>query len=137
MSENAGRAVVVMVDDEKDFLDVIRRWVEPAYEFVGLNGGDELLEELEAWRPSLVILDVSMPGEGGFDLCRKIRADARYAALPVLFLTGSRDDDDFLRNIQTGGTGYVTKPVGRRRLLATIKELVGAMEYEVDTAATD
>lgn len=137
MSGEGGKPVVVMVDDEGDFLDAIKLWVEPGYTFVGLTGGDGLLEKLAALKPDLLVLDVVMPGEDGFELCRKVRADARFADLPVLFLTGSRAAENFLRNFETGGTGYATKPVGRRRLLALMNELVGAPADEADTPAID
>lgn len=136
MGREGRKPVVVMVDDEKDFLSVVRLWAEPDFEFVGIADPQELFEELDARKPDLLVLDVVMPGPGGFQLCRAVRSDPRFADLPVLFLTGSRKDEDFLRNMEVGGTAYATKPVGRRTLLGLFRELTGA-EETVDTAAGD
>lgn len=137
MPELEPKPVVLMVDDEPDFLDIVRRWASEEYEFVGLTDGGELEEEIEGLEPSLIVLDVNMPGVGGFELCRRIRADRRYDEIPVLFLTGSREDEDFLKNLQVGGTAYLSKPVGRKRLLAMFRELLGGTIESFDTAATD
>ncbi|MBI3566130.1 MAG: response regulator [Elusimicrobia bacterium] len=136
MDESERRPVILMVDDEDDFLSVVKLWAEPEYEFIGKTDGEDLLEEVEALSPALVVLDVVMPGVGGFELCRRLRADPRFAAIPILFLTGSRKDEDFLRNMEVGGTAFVTKPVGRRRLVSLFHELTGVGET-VDTAASD
>lgn len=137
MTESGEKPVIVMVDDEKEFLSLVGRWAAPEYEFVGLTGGGGLLEEIESLEPSLVVLDVRMPGEDGFELCRRIREDRRFDDIPVLFLTGSREDEDFLKNMEAGGTAYLSKPVGRRQLLAMFRELAGGQVETIDTAAGD
>jgi CheY-like chemotaxis protein len=137
MAELERKPVVLMVDDEPDFLAVVKRWASPEYEFVGLTDGADLNEEIEGLEPSLIVLDVNMPGLGGFDLCRLIREDKRFDDIPVLFLTGSRDDEDFLKNMEVGGTAYLAKPVGRRRLLETFRELAGGGVETADTGTGD
>lgn len=115
---------IVIVDDEPDFLTIVRDWLSPKYDLVTLTGGEGLLEELQGLEPDLLILDVRLPGRDGFALCRQIRGDRRFESLPILFLTASHSDADFLRNLEAGGTSYLTKPVGRRELLARIRELL-------------
>lgn len=137
MTESGEKPVILMVDDEKEFLSLVGRWAALEYEFVGLTGGGGLLEEIESLEPSLVVLDVRMPGEDGFELCRRIREDRRFDDIPVLFLTGSREDEDFLKNMEAGGTAYLSKPVGRRQLLAMFRELAGGQVETIDTAAGD
>ncbi|MDE2491842.1 MAG: response regulator [Elusimicrobia bacterium] len=126
---------VVMVDDEPDFVRVVRSWAEPRYSFVGLSRGAELLPRMEKERPGLVVLDVYMPDVDGFELCRRIRDDPRYRDVPVLFLTGSADGDDFLRNMEAGGNGYLTKPVDRAKLLAEFRRLAGGVDEAADDEA--
>jgi len=115
---------ILMVDDEPDFVELARTWVEPRFELVGLGDGSGLVEQVEALEPELLILDVRLPGLDGFKLCKRLRGDARFRSLPVLFLTASHSDIDFFRNIEVGGTAYMTKPVTRTELLAKIKELL-------------
>ncbi len=101
---------IVMVDDEPDFFSIVRDWLEPRYELVPLTDGSNLLEELEGLDPDLLILDIRLPGPDGFKLCRQVRSQARFASLPILFLTASHNEGDFLRNLEAGGSSYLTKP---------------------------
>lgn len=137
MAEISEKPVVVMVDDERDFLDVVRRWAEPDYDFIGLTSGAGLSEELEGLDPSLLVLDVNLPGLDGFELCRRVRAERRFDGLPILFLTGSRDDEDFLRNMEAGGTAFLSKPVARKPLLSLFRELIGEETTPVETGTAD
>jgi CheY-like chemotaxis protein len=137
MNSEGDKPLIVMVDDEKEFLALVERWALPEFDFVGLTDGEELLEELEGLEPDLLVLDVRMPGLDGFELCRRVRADGRFRELPVLFLTGSRDDEDFLKNLQVGGSAFLSKPVGRRPLLAILREMTGAPVAVIDTPAGD
>lgn len=115
---------IVMVDDEPDFLTIARSWLEPKYEFTSFTDGSDLLPQLAALEPDLLILDVRLPGIDGFNVCKRIRADRRFQALPILFLTASHSDIDFFKNLEVGGTSYLTKPVSRKELLARVKELL-------------
>src|SRR5438309_11704057 len=101
---------ILMVDDDNDFQVIVRKWLSPRYDHLGLTSGADLTEYLEAAEPDLVILDVRMPGPDGFQLCRRIRSDSRFCDLPVLFLTGCKEDEDFIKNLNAGGTAYLTKP---------------------------
>jgi putative two-component system response regulator len=115
---------IVMVDDDSEFQGIMRKWLAPYYDHCGLHNGADLIDYLEAYEPDLLILDVRMPGLDGFELCKRIRADQRFAALPILFLTGCKEDEDFIKNLDVGGTAYLTKPVERNDLLSIVKELV-------------
>lgn len=115
-----------MVDDDRDFQTIVRGWLAPRYDVSSLSSGEGLLDELSEAKPDLLILDVRMPGPSGFDLCAKIRADTRFAEIPILFLTGCREDEDFIKNLDAGGTAFLTKPVERRKLLAMVRELVAS-----------
>jgi len=123
MSE-AKRPRVLMVDDEADFQGLVGRWLAPEYEHIPLAEGEGLMQKLPSLRPDLIILDVRMRGADGFQLCKLIRADHAYDAVPVLFLTGSKDDVDYLKNFKAGGTAFLTKPVGKKQLVGMIRELL-------------
>lgn len=115
---------IYLVDDEPDFLTIVHSWLEPMYDVVALKDGVELLGALRAKAPDLVILDLRLPGADGFDICRHMRSTPGLEGVPVLFLTASRESEDYRRNMKAGGSGYLTKPVGRRQLLAAVDELL-------------
>src|ERR1700686_3371100 len=79
------------------------------------------LEQLESWKPDLIILDVMLPDGDGFDLCRRMRKSAVLGRIPVVFLTARSDEVDRVLGLETGGDDYVTKPFSPRELMARVK----------------
>lgn len=123
---NAGmKPCIYMVDDEPDFQTIVHSWLEPKYGHVALKDGDELIGALMSGKPDLVILDLHLPGADGFELCRRIRSEPKLERVPVLFLTASHEYADYKRNMGAGGSGFITKPVGKRQLLQAVEELLG------------
>ncbi|HEX4048378.1 MAG TPA: response regulator [Elusimicrobiota bacterium] len=122
---NEGRPRIAVVDDEPDFLLLVESWLKPAYEVSAFDRCDGIVEKLRALRPEAVLLDVHMPEESGFRICRRLRAEPGLADLPVIFLTGSKTQEDFLLHLESGGTRYLTKPIGRSVLLEALSEQFG------------
>lgn len=119
------RARIALVEDEGDFRAILRRWLSPRYDTMSFLDAEDLLEsDPDAVVPDLVISDVRMPGLNGFRLCETLRADPRYAGVPVLLLTGVDSDEGFLLGLEAGADAYLTKPVERAQLLEKIAELL-------------
>lgn len=114
---------VLIVDDDKTFLELLRCWLSPRYDVLCSRDGSDLMEDLDAFEPDLVILDVHMPDPNGFALCRRIRAHPRHADVPVLFLTGSGKDADFVEHLSSRGNAYLGKPVDAEELASTVREM--------------
>ena len=81
------------------------------------------------------MLDVRLPGPDGFKLCRRIRQDARLRGVPILFLTSCEDDETYIEHLDVGGTGLLTKPIDKRRLLAAVGDLVDGERVSACAAA--
>ena len=113
-----------MVDDEPDFQTVMHAWLEADCDHIALADGEELLGALRTGAPDLVILDVNLPGSDGMELCRRIRGTPGLESLPVLFLTGSHEIKDYRETLRAGGTTFLMKPIGRRKLVAAIESLL-------------
>jgi len=118
------KARVLMVDDEPDFVQIVRGWLSPHYRFYSAYTGDDLMWTIGERRPDAVILDVNLPDLDGFELCRAIRETKRFAAVPIVFLTASRDKDHPFKSWRAGGSKYMTKPVTRAELLSTLSQLL-------------
>ena len=86
-----------------------------------ISGSKGAVEQLEAWKPDLIILDVMLPDGDGFDLCRRLRKITALARIPVLFLTARSDEVDRVLGLEIGGDDYVTKPFSPRELMARVK----------------
>ncbi|HVC08948.1 MAG TPA: response regulator [Elusimicrobiota bacterium] len=113
---------ILMVDDDPDFQSIVRGWTAPQYDHIGLGSGEGLIETMSNVEPDIVIMDVRMPGPDGFFLCKSIRSDPRFSDIPIIFLTGCAEDENFIRHLDVAGTAYLTKPVARKRLLSTLRE---------------
>ena len=113
-----------MADDERDFIGIVRQWLVPSYDFIGMTAPKAFLRKLSEEEPDLVILDVKMRGASGFALCEEIRKKSRFAGLPIVFLTGCAEDMDFLNGWKMGGTKYLSKPVTRSKLLSVIRKYI-------------
>ena len=86
------------------------------------NRGDTALDAVGRHRPSLIILDVMLPGLSGYDICRQLRT--RKVATPILMLTAKGQEIDKVVGLDLGADDYITKPFGVRELLARIHALL-------------
>src|SRR6266849_715315 len=102
-----------------------------------ISGSKGAVEQMESWKPDLIILDVMLPDGDGFDLCRQLRKTAALARTPVLFLTARSDEVDRVLGLEIGGDDYVTKPFSPRELMARVKAHLRRGEHDEteDTAA--
>jgi DNA-binding response OmpR family regulator len=113
---------VAVVEDEAELASLIEyNLTRGGFQVNVLNGSGQTLRELEAWQPDLIVLDVMLPGQDGFDLCRQIRQTGKLARTPVIFLTARSDEVDRVLGLEIGGDDYITKPFSPRELVARIK----------------
>jgi DNA-binding response OmpR family regulator len=115
---------VLLVDDEPDFLRLAAAVLSTKYDVMCLTTGAALIEQLDALRPDLVVLDLKMPGTDGVELCRRIRSSGGYGDLPIAFLTASRQEPDFLRGLEAGADTLLYKPISPAELHDRIDELL-------------
>jgi adenylate cyclase len=99
--------------------------------------GEEALGKLAAERPDLVLLDVMMPGLSGYDVCRRIRADAATALLPVVLVTSLDPVQERVKGIEAGADDFLSKPINQPELFARVRSLlrVKALQDEVASHA--
>jgi DNA-binding response OmpR family regulator len=127
---------ILAVDDDPEVLDTLGRVLErEAFEVSLANSGVEALGILEQRTPDLVILDIIMPGMDGVTICRQLRRDPRFGALPVLFLTAKGSTDDIVDGLDAGADDYVVKPFELAELRARIHALLRRSHREGDTGA--
>jgi DNA-binding response OmpR family regulator len=112
---------ILVVDDNPMFSASLRLLVEPwGIRLTTLDNPVRFWDTLRATRPDLLILDVNMPEINGIEICRAIRNDASWQALPILFLTVSNDADTMQQVFAAGADDYLTKPIVGEELLTRI-----------------
>jgi PAS domain S-box-containing protein len=112
---------VLVVDDSPSTLDLLSGWLTAGgYAVRAAVSGELALQSAYAYPPALVILDVRMQGVDGFEVCRRLRADARTSEVSVIFISGVTDIADRLRGFEVGGVDFITKPMRREEVLARV-----------------
>ena len=114
-------STILVVDDLPANLELVAGHLEMrGYRVVVAQAGEEAIERALLVRPSLVLLDVMMPGLDGFETCRRMKARPELAELPVIFMSARAEVGDKLEGFATGAVDYVTKPVDSAELLARV-----------------
>ncbi|GAB4293495.1 MAG: response regulator transcription factor [Desulfuromonadia bacterium] len=116
---------VAVIEDERALADLLaynlkREGLRPVVAYDGLAGLDLVQREL----PSLVILDLMIPGIMGTELCRILREGRQTRAIPILMLTARGDEIDRITGFESGADDYVTKPFSMRELMLRVKALL-------------
>ena len=111
-----------MVDDEPIVRDVVVRYLErDGYKTLEAATGDEARRLLEREPPSLVVLDVMLPGVSGLELCRWIRSRSE---VPIVMLTALGEEADRIVGLELGADDYLTKPFSPRELAVRVRNLM-------------
>jgi two-component system KDP operon response regulator KdpE len=120
---SAGR--ILVVDDEPQIRRIMRTALTGSgYEVTDAKTGEEALEVVREFRPDLVLLDMNMPGMGGLEACRSLRADPNIA---IIMLTVRDSERDKVEALDAGADDYVTKPFSTPELLARIRAALRRM----------
>jgi len=113
---------VLIVDDSPAQVKLMQGLLETeGYQPVGINDPRRVEEAIAAERPSLILLDVIMPERNGFQICRELKSNAEYSAIPVIMVTSKDSVSDKYWGQQQGADGYVTKPFTRDEVLRAVR----------------
>ncbi len=114
--------LILVVDDEVNIADLARMYlVKEGFEVVTAQDGDEGLRVFRSRRPTLVVLDLMLPGVDGYEVCRQIRKEGDT---PIIMLTARGDDIDRIVGLELGADDYLTKPFNPRELVARVKAVL-------------
>lgn len=115
-------ASILLVEDDLRLADLVSRYLQDnGFRVSAVSAAEEVLERVQRDPPDLVILDIGLPGEDGFSLCRRLRPS--YPE-PILILTARDNDIDHVLGLELGADDYVVKPIEPRVLLARIGALL-------------
>jgi CheY-like chemotaxis protein/DNA-binding CsgD family transcriptional regulator len=111
--------LVLIVDDVPDNLAVLHDALdESGYTVLIATSGAAALARAVQARPDIVLLDALMPGMDGFEVARRLKADAATAHIPIVFMTGLTETEHLVAALEAGGVDYVTKPIKPKEVLA-------------------
>ena len=117
--------VVLVADDDADIRDLVAFKLEQAgFEVIAVEDGQTALDQARSRQPTVAVLDVSMPGLSGIDVCRMLRSDPATAGMLIIMLTARVQEQDVEGGFSAGADDYVTKPFSPRELVSRIQSLL-------------
>ena len=115
---------LMVIDDDSTIRATLQTALEKRFHVVSLPNGEEVVQQIETYKPQLLILDINLPGSDGFEICKQVRESAKVRNLPILFMTVRRDDASFLKSLEAGGDSYIIKPFEMLALKERIEYLL-------------
>jgi twitching motility two-component system response regulator PilH len=113
---------ILLVDDSKTELHVLSELLtRKGFQVRTAENGEDALKRLQEETPDLILMDVVMPGQNGFQLTRAITRDPQFAQVPVIMCTSKNQETDRVWGMRQGAKDYVVKPVNPEELLSKIK----------------
>jgi DNA-binding NarL/FixJ family response regulator len=113
--------IVLLVDDLPQTLGALVQELEAdGYTVLVAHSGEAALQRLDLVTPDAILLDARMPGLSGFETCRRLKANAAWSHIPVIFMTGLSDTANIVEGFDAGGVDYVVKPVRAQEVLARL-----------------
>uniref|UniRef100_UPI003FF11CA3 response regulator transcription factor n=1 Tax=Roseburia sp. TaxID=2049040 RepID=UPI003FF11CA3 len=118
-------AVVFVVEDDTNIREIERYALKNSgYEVETFESGAELFQRLKEEIPSLILLDIMLPGESGLDILAKIRGTAETSRVPIIMVTAKTSELDKVKGLDLGADDYISKPFGVMELVSRVKALL-------------
>ena len=122
---------ILVIDDQKDFAELVRRSLEKeGFEVIVAMEGATGLAFARKHRPDLVVLDLTMPDMDGLVVCQRLRAEPRHARLPIIVLSARASAADRVLGLETGADDYLVKPFVPQELVARVKAVLRRSENQ-------
>ncbi|GIQ69138.1 DNA-binding response regulator [Xylanibacillus composti] len=113
---------ILVVDDDRSIVELLRDFLENDGFYVKTaNDADQALSALKKFTIDCIILDIMMPNQNGFELCRQVREESN---IPILFLSALSDDVDKIRGLALGGDDYMVKTASPGEIIARVKAVL-------------
>lgn len=123
------KKTILVVDDEKDLLDLIEyNLKKEGFDVLKAENGEEGIEIAKKHNPDLVLMDIMMPKMDGMEAVEKMRGDDKLKSIPIIFLTARSDEKTEVEGLNKGGDDYITKPISTTKLISRIKAVMRRFE---------
>lgn len=115
---------ILLADDEPDILEIVSyNLTAEGYEVICAKNGNEAIALAKEHVPSMIILDVMMPGKNGFEVCKILRSQPTFKETIIIFLSALGDEKSEISGLETGADDYITKPISPNVLISKVNAL--------------
>ncbi|HEV2947655.1 MAG TPA: response regulator [Gemmataceae bacterium] len=116
---------ILIADDDAQGVELLEAYLsDTGYEIRRATDGEQTLRQVQEWRPDVILLDVMMPKISGFEVCKRIRADAASRNIGILMVTALDQASDVERAVDAGTNDFLTKPINKAELLLRIRSML-------------
>jgi len=120
---------VLLAEDDADIRDLVTfKLRQQGYEVRAFEDGLSALASARDEMPDLALLDITMPGMSGLDVCRELRADPATADVPIILLTARAQESDIETGFAVGADDYVVKPFSPRELVSRVQAVLARIQ---------
>ena len=115
---------IIIVDDEEDFLEITKLNLEKTgkYEIMTLSSAKNIITKLHEFKPDVILLDVLMPGIDGLTACEMLNKDPLGISTPIIIISALSSNRDKLKAYKLGVVDYLTKPIDKNTIIASIEK---------------
>jgi len=122
VTENSNSHSILIVDDNHNNLEVLSETLTRAgFQVAVAIDGETAIEQVQYYKPELILLDVMMPGIDGYETCKRIKSSPDTFDIPIIFMTALSDTEHKVRGFALGAVDYITKPFQREEVLARVR----------------
>jgi two-component system, OmpR family, alkaline phosphatase synthesis response regulator PhoP len=133
LSDKLNKKKILVVDDEPHIVQLVKlSLLSDKNEIIEAYSGFDALEKVRLFNPDIIILDLMMPGLSGFDVCRKLKSEARFQHIPIVILSAKNELEDKMKGINLGADDYLTKPFDPIELEARIDSILSSYDEEIE-----
>jgi len=119
------KATILVVDDEEDIRELLElNLVQEGYKVLSCETGEEALEIAGSKLPTLIILDLMLPGIDGLEVCKKLKGTLKTEHIPIVMLTAKGEETDIVTGLELGADDYITKPFSGKVLIARVRRIL-------------
>jgi len=124
----SSKALILCVDDEPVNLTIMEELLQDNYELITVNSGEGCLQQVEIQKPDLILLDVNMPEIDGLETCVRLKADAKTAEIPIIFVSALASQGELMAGYEAGGDDYLTKPFSEEILQKKLQIVLASQQ---------
>lgn len=122
---------ILIADDNPQGVELLEAYLTGCdYEVQTAADGEETLRKVKQWQPDLILLDIMMPKISGFEVCKRLRADAQTRDIAIIMITALDQPSDIDRAVEAGTDDFKTKPINKAELLLCVRKLLRTRQYK-------